>query len=480
MKPLKISLFVFSVLGALLLVTLLSRSVELPGMRKEQGFGTEKLLIKYPTIDAFLDAGKKIENLKADSVIMLLDTGVPEPLLAKSIPDFSKIDTLNLERISYPSNNPQLKSEIAGLLSSGRCRILHYGDSQLEGDRISGYLRNRLQSVYGGNGPGFLPIRQVYHQMAAEIIVSDNWLRYAAFDPTQAKTHDKNYGLYASLSRFTAFDHYQVDSAMYDSLAWVKAEIIIRPSKSAYGNLRRYNKIGLHYGNAAYPVKIAVSTGQGPVTENRLIADKAYHCFEILTNTTPDEIKIELESRVSPDFYGITLDGNSGISLDNIAMRGASGTVFNTINPQSFRAMVTRLNPEIVIFQYGGNTVPYVKDSAAIDNYARYLSGNIKWVLRQIPGAKVIFIGPSDMSTMMNGNMATYPLLPYLDRQLKNTCMSNGWAYWSMYEAMGGENSMAYWVEQGLAANDYTHFSPKGTRIISELFFTAFYLDLKK
>ncbi|MGB1123470.1 MAG: hypothetical protein ACPG08_08085, partial [Flavobacteriales bacterium] len=30
--------------------------------------------------------------------------------------------------------------------------VLHYGDSQIEGDRITGHLRNAWQSVWGGSG----------------------------------------------------------------------------------------------------------------------------------------------------------------------------------------------------------------------------------------------------------------------------------------------------------------------------------------
>ncbi len=35
----------------------------------------------------------------------------------------------------------------------GSARILHFGDSQIEGDRITGDLRDALQRVYGGEGP---------------------------------------------------------------------------------------------------------------------------------------------------------------------------------------------------------------------------------------------------------------------------------------------------------------------------------------
>ena len=126
-------------------------------------------------------------------MIKLIDTAASDPERARVLPDFSKIDTSNLVRISYPAANPYFTGEIKSLLTHGNCRILHFGDSQLEGDRISGYLRNRLQSVYGGSGPGFIPIKQVYEHSSAEVVVSDNWLRFASFDPTQKKIQGNDY-----------------------------------------------------------------------------------------------------------------------------------------------------------------------------------------------------------------------------------------------------------------------------------------------
>ncbi|GAB1404589.1 SGNH/GDSL hydrolase family protein [Lentimicrobium sp.] len=477
MHPIRIALYILIVLGLLLLVSVFSSSVnndntttgiELPGM-----------VLKYPTTAGFLNEKKQEVNLLADSIVHAIEAVLPTEEFIPSIPDFSKTDTNRLVYISWPDDRNAFIGRLNEYFNSGRCRILHYGDSQLEGDRISGYLRNRLQGIYGGSGPGFLPIKQVYHQLAAEIIATDNWLRYALFDPTQAKLPDMNYGVYASVSRFTPLMNAK-DSAMMPGLPLESAGITIRPSAKSFNRLKQFNRIGLHYGNATTPVEIAIFVNGELLKESHLIADGAYHCFEIKTGTTPNEVHIELAGTVSPDFYGITLDGENGIQLDNIAMRGASGTIFSRMNASSFSSMAAKLDPKIVILQYGGNTVPYIKDSLGIINYTRYLSGHIHWLCKRMPESVFLFIGPGDMSCLTDGNYVTYPLLPYLDEQLKRSCLANKVAYWSMFEAMGGQNSMRYWVEQGLAASDYTHFLPKGSRIISEHFFNALYLDLNR
>ena len=187
-----------------------------------------------------------------------------------------------------------------------------------------------------------------------------------------------------------------------------------------------------------------------------------------------------MDAKISPDFYGLTLDGGKGISLDNVAMRGASGTIFASMNSENFSQMYQQLQPKVLIFQYGGNSVPYLKDSTEVRSYAGYLKNHINWVRRKTTDASVIFIGPSDMTTTENGQLVTYQILPYLNKVLKQTCYENYIAYLSMFDAMGGKNSMKHWVDQKLAASDYTHFSPSGTKVVSELFFLALYMDLIK
>ncbi len=451
----------------------------------QEGFFIGDVTIKYPKSNTFLEqqATDKSNIKSLDSIVdnieglvKAVDDKDEENLTAK-IPDFTKIDTSKVQRISYPKNHSAFVAQLREDLNSTQCRIIHYGDSQLEGDRISAYLRNRLQGLYGGSGPGFASIVQVYDNISSVVTHSDNWTRHAYFDPTQKKFQHKKYGAYSSLSRFTpAYE--TVDSLLLDSLKITNATIDIGIPTKSYGLLKKFTKIGLHYGNCIAPTTIKIYNDGVLIKSDVLVNDVNYHKFPIDLSSTPSNLKIELESKISPDFYGLTLDGSSGVTLDNVAMRGSSGTIFAGTNATNFQQMYQQLQPKLLIFQYGGNSVPYLKDSLEVVEYAGYLKNHISWVKRKSNNANVIFIGPSDMTTTENGKMITYPLLPYLNEKLKEVCIENDIAFWSMYDAMGGKNSMKHWVDQGLAANDYTHFSPSGTKIISELFFLALYLDI--
>lgn len=72
------------------------------------------------------------------------------------------------------------------------------------------------------------------------------------------------------------------------------------------------------------------------------------------------------------------------------------------------------------------------------------------------------------MSTNIDGQMTTYPLVPYMDKLLKKMAAEEQIAYWSMYDAMGGKYSMVRWVENGLAGSDYVHFTRAGANNIGK------------
>lgn len=463
--------------------------------KQDDGFAYEDISLKYPTYKTFLGLDKD-SSLTRDDIVKVTEIVTPleiepedaeivattEPVdeKIKELPDFSKIDTTQLVRIRYPDSNPDFVTELRKKISSKNCRILHYGDSQIEGDRITAYLRNRLQRMYGGSGPGFLPVKPVYPQISARIKPSENWKRYAFFDPTQKKFSHRKYGAYLSVSRFTEYQKKLPDSLALDSLPIVKAKVEIGKSKDTYVKFRRFTRIGLHYGNCKLPIKISVYNDGNLIQQDSLIPDGKYHHYKIRTATTPSSLTIELEGKVSADFYGFTLDGTSGVQIDNVAMRGASGTIFTNTDANTYRRMVRQLKPKIVIMQYGGNTMPYLKDSTDVEKYTKRIKSQISWMRRRIKNVSFIFIGPTDMCQPVNGKMETYPMLPYLNTQLMQTCIENDVAYWSMYDAMGGKGSMPLWVDEKLTAKDYMHFTWKGTKIISELFFTALYLDLKE
>ncbi|AVM56042.1 lipase [Capnocytophaga sp. oral taxon 864] len=483
MQPKKILLFIVGVLVALFTMTLFSSyHTTAKGMVRE-GIVFGDAMLRYPTPDilGMLFKGEE-ENNKVDELIKDTKTIVDEKTenLTKKdtiVKDTVQTSETNIEgKIYYPGNHTDYIRRLKEKLCQPTCQIVHYGDSQIEGDRITGYVRNRLQLAYTGGGPGFIPIKVVYSQNSVDIIASPNWTRYAFFDRKQRKTvaHDK-YGLFSTFSRFT---NYVSNTADTTALPVAKASFTIKPSDKSYARLRNYTRFGLHYGNAMAKVKIRVYQDGNILRIDTLISDGKYHNYKLNFASTPKELKVELEGKISPDFYGITLDASSGVRMDNVAMRGEAGRIFTRMNYEHFRQMSADRKPDIFIFQYGGNTIPYMKTDQQLQEYVNALIFNIKWVKRANPNAMFMLLGPGDMTTSRNGQLITYPFVPKMNKLMKEEALKNGIAYFSIFEAMGGENSMTAWVKKGMAVSDYVHFTPQGTKLISEVFYQCLLNDL--
>ncbi len=350
---------------------------------------------------------------------------------------------------------------LEGLQSQGTSlRILHYGDSQIEGDRITSFLRNTLQSRFGGSGPGMLPTIEVVPSIAIQQSASDNWKRYALFGGAANNLPHSNFGALACIARFEVSEE--------NKTAWLK----FIPSKAGFASVRKYTKAVLHLGNVAAECKIEFAVNGETVSDETIEAGIKYNKITKYFTVTPSELIIKFTSDTSPDIYGVSLESNDGIIVDNIAMRGGSGTVFRKMEKNHLDAAFSNQNLGLIILQYGGNTVPYITDSAHAAQYGKFIASQIRYLRSIQPLASFLVIGPSDMSTSIDGEMQTFPNLEFVRDALKQTALKNGCAFWDMYEVMGGKNSMLNWVaaEPPLAAPDYIHFSPAGAKTVAELF----------
>jgi lysophospholipase L1-like esterase len=78
------------------------------------------------------------------------------------------------------------------------------------------------------------------------------------------------------------------------------------------------------------------------------------------------------------------------------------------------------------------------------------------------------------MTSTGEGTWQTYSFLPNIVEGLRQMANQHGAAYWSIYDAMGGWNSMKTWVENGYAGKDYMHFTQKGADIMGDRLAEAF------
>lgn len=328
-------------------------------------------------------------------------------------------------------------------------RIMHYGDSQIEMDRISSVLREKLQEQFGGSGPNMIPAIQP----VATISVSQRssgLSRYMVYGDANRAPHNR----YGVMSQFgQVMDNGSISFAQTShSQAFAKAKEI-----STVAVLLGKNSEG-------FTATLQCDT---ITTQPKVLA--ANDSVSLITWILPADVKRgSINFKGNAEIYAVLLDGDAGVAVDNVALRGCSGTIFTRINEATMRQSFELLGTRLIIMQFGGNRMPGISTSKSITAYMAELEKQINFMKRVAPKATLLFIGPADMGRSYGGKMGTWKGLPELNDSLRAMTLRNNVAYWDMFHVMGGEGSMAQWVKHNppMAGPDYIHFTFRGAQEI--------------
>ena len=328
-------------------------------------------------------------------------------------------------------------------------RIMHYGDSQIEMDRISSVLRQKLQEFFGGSGPNMIPAIQP----VATISVSqhsNNLQRYMVYGDANRASHNR-YGVMSQFSQVMGGGSISFTQTSH-SQAFAKAKEISTVSVLLGRNSQGFSAT-LKCDNIAPETKVLAANDS----------------VSLVTWVLPDDVKRGTINFVgNAEIYAVLLDGEAGVAIDNVALRGCSGTIFTRINEATMRQSFDLLNTRLIIMQFGGNRMPSIGSPKSITSYMAELEKQINYMKRVAPKATLLFIGPADMGKSYGGKMGTWHGLPELNDSLRVMALRNHVAYWDMFNVMGGEGSMAQWVKHNppLAGPDYVHFTFRGAQEI--------------
>ena len=388
-----------------------------------------------------------------------------DALNAQQIEEFRDYCAKNVARIYMPDDDETYLDglwETLQLASARHVRIMHYGDSQIECDRITSLLRQKFQEEFGGMGVGLVPALQTIPTFTlSSSITPDNVPQYLAYGPADMRSESNFYGPLAKVTHIPE-----------------EATITLRGKGGRdYGRASRFRRVTVI---TRRPATILLTTGKEEdeeEPEEMPISSSGEPCF-YTTTLDKSTYSVTLEVQGETDILGIQLDGQIGVNIDNIPMRGSSGRDLMTISRSSLRPFFNRENVALFILQFGGNSTPHLNREKLHD-----FKESIKQLIRTFqslePKAKVLFIGPADMArNREDGELETYPILPALNDSLRAAANEAGAAYWSMYAAMGGRGSMVRWVEANpqLAGEDYIHFTSLGAKKIAKLLYDTLHL----
>lgn len=337
-----------------------------------------------------------------------------------------------------------------------KVRIAYFGDSMIEGDLITQDLRTCMQDEFGGNGVGYLPITSIVAGFRTSIIHSfQGWTTYNLLENAPA-----NHLLGISGYDFVPNTISSLDTNNTEAGSSVKY-IAVKQK-----HLSSFNQIKLLYGK---------SNGENYVVINgsryKLNGEKAVNELMINSLSTYQSINARFQCKSALDVFGFSIESDSGAFVDNFSFRGNSGIPITKVSQNIYACTNECLGYDLIILEYGLNAVnPIVTDYSW---YARGMNNAIKHIQAGFPNASIMLISVGDKSYRKDGVYQTDPSVPILVETQKRLAKENKLAFWSLYDAMGGNGSMVKWVEGDTvyANKDYTHFNFKGAHRVGKLLF---------
>ena len=237
-------------------------------------------------------------------------------------------------------------------------RILHYGDSQIEMDRISCNIRAWFQKTFGGGGPGMVPVIQTIPSFAVSQYASGDLTLYASYG--DGARSNGNYGLMAKCYRMGSGATFGANASRHGDTD---------------PRVKKFSNITVLYNDRTGNFSATLKDRKSPYSETQSPGLTGVHTCHWLMDSATTSLQISM--RGSADIYGIMLDDGYGVAVDNIPLRGSSGNQFTLITDTLLRSCYKQANVGMIIMQFGGNSVPVIYNDKSLSNYCQSIDKQI-------------------------------------------------------------------------------------------------------
>ena len=433
---------------------------------------------KMPWFSALLS-----HNAAGDSVSV--DTGLIEHIPSALDPftkNLAMLQPLSGQQPLVSSTKPGRKKNL---------RVAYYSDSTIEGDLITAPLRHSFQSVYGGSGVGMVPITSIVAGFRQTIrhSFSKNW-ESISFMSSARKDMSLGITGYTFIPRsyYTAqraVEQPDTIAVTSDTLALAAADIpkpeepktqriyvdydpwVEYKAAAVNGGAADFRQIRLFYSHAPENAEVSVSYDSAPSQSFYLSSGEAVQMLDLSPVSPVKSIKLQFSRHDPIHVYGMSFDSESGVHVDNYPIRGYSGMYFSRIHEDVLKGFQRHLTYDLVVLQYGENVSnPAVRDYS---NYKSAMKRTIEHIKKALPGVPILIVSAHDRSIRDATGYHTSPDIPHLVKTQAELAKETDCAFFNLYEAMGGHNSMIGLVSQKppLASSDYTHFNRRGADYVA-------------
>jgi hypothetical protein len=358
--------------------------------------------------------------------------------------------------VSITGNTAQLKYFFDALSKANtqKIRIGHYGDSIIWGDVVTDHLRNYYQNKYGGHGLGFVSV------CTDDIAARKTLIHKFSDDWDWASVFTKNREKYPIGIAGTVGKADEGSKVSYQSL---------KLSTTADS----FSEVEIYYSNTNSKSSVNYWVDGGNKKTKSLKNGEELEITKIDLGSRKKKIEFEFKNSKDAYFYGVTLESGNGIYVDNFPFRGNSGVGIREISDKLLDGFEKNLNYKLIILQFGVNVA--ASGNVRYKWYERMMIKAVKKIKKHFPETSILIISPGDLGKKQGKKMVTHPEIKKFVSVQEKIAEKADVAFWNMFEAMGGENSITGWVKASppLAFKDYCHLTWDGGEIIANKLISA-------
>lgn len=325
-------------------------------------------------------------------------------------------------------------------------RIAFLGDSFIEADIFTQNVRQALQDLYGGCGVGYMAMHSDFPGFRRSITQSSNgWTTHNVIKDCRYSLTSLPLQMHMASDK-GATTRYKGVSKLRHIDSWKQSKVVFIAQDSAVLTLKTDSTI--------HTYDIAPSDVAQCITLNETTSSLEVKC---------NSPKIAL--------WGCWLDDTQGIAIDNISMRGYSGTTFAAIPAKRLEELQDKIPYDMIVLQYGLNRM-----TTTITNYDAYtaqLKSTIAHLRASFPNTSILIMGIGDRCQNENGEMKTLQAVYGMRKAQRNAAIATGCLFWDTLEAMKSIGGMPAFVANKWGNKDYTHINHAGGAPLSDEFVKA-------
>ncbi len=336
--------------------------------------------------------------------------------------------------------------------SSKKFRVLHIGDSHLQADIYTGYIREELQKLYGAGGRGL-----VFPYSAAKTHSAYDYFTYSKGNWSFTKNTEAN----------PAFDIGLTGYAIRTSDSNANFKLVFSKTIQKFNR----NKIKIFVANnpTSYDLELKVKGIDQPVVLSPSTSSVSW--VETVVDSDCESIEVSLRksdpAQNSFEFYGILLESDSENGV-LYASTGVNGAVISSILRQKrFSEEIKAFNPDLFVLDLG------INDFFGGGFNAAGIKSDMASIIRKVkeasPETVIMLVNVQDAFNKRNNVQACKDFA----QLVQQTAFENGCLFYDIYNVSGGRNSMLNWRASFLANVDQIHLTSKGYNLKGELFLNA-------